>query len=67
MNPRIQKLAEQSFIVTTDGEIGMVNTHMVTVFAESIVRECMRLNRDILCRDDPDYLDKIYRDHFGIK
>lgn len=67
MNPRIQKLAEQAFVVTTDGEIGHVNQNMVTVFAESIVRECMRLNRDILCEDDPDYLDKIYRDHFGIK
>ena len=36
-------------------------------FAELIVRECMQLNRDILCEDDPDYLDQIYREHFGVK
>jgi hypothetical protein len=46
MNPRIRKLAEQAFIVTTDREIGMVNTHMVTVFAELIVRECVAEAKD---------------------
>ena len=29
-------------------------------------RECMKLNRDILCEDDLDYLDKVYKDHFGV-
>ena len=38
----------------------------VRKFAELIVRECMKLNRDILCEDDPDYLDKMYKDHFGV-
>ena len=36
-------------------------------FAELIVIECMKLNRDILCEDDPDYLDKIYKEHFGVE
>jgi hypothetical protein len=26
----------------------------------------MKLNRDILCEDDPDYLDKVYKEHFGV-
>ena len=36
-------------------------------FAELIVQECLKLNRDILCEDDPDYLDKIYKEHFGVE
>jgi hypothetical protein len=36
-------------------------------FAELIVLECMKLNRDILCEDDPDYLDKVYKEHFGVE
>ena len=36
-------------------------------FAQLIVQECMQLNRDILCEDDPNYLDQIYREHFGVK
>ena len=36
-------------------------------FAQLIVQECMQLNRDILCEDDPDYLDQIYREHFGVE
>ena len=35
-------------------------------FAQLIVQECMQLNRDILCEDDPNYLDQIYREHFGV-
>ena len=41
MNERIRQLAEQAFIITTDGKIGHVNTYMVEKFAELIVRECM--------------------------
>lgn len=36
-------------------------------FAELIVQECMKLNRDILCEDDPDYLDQVYKEHFGVE
>ena len=36
-------------------------------FAQLIVQECMQLNRDILCEDDPNYLDQIYREHFGVE
>ena len=39
----------------------------VEKFAELIVKECMKLNRDILCEDDPDYLDKVYKEHFGVE
>jgi hypothetical protein len=41
MNERIRLLAEQAFVITTDGNIGHVNTHMVEKFAELIVRECI--------------------------
>jgi hypothetical protein len=36
-------------------------------FTQLIVQECMKLNRDILCEDDPDYLDKVYKEHFGVE
>lgn len=36
-------------------------------FALLIVQECMKLNRDILCEDDPDYLDQVYKEHFGVE
>ena len=43
------------------------STEQFEKFAQLIVRECMKLNRDILCEDNPDYLDKIYKEHFGVK
>lgn len=43
MNERIREFAEQSFIVTTDGNIGHVNEYMIEKFAELIVRECSYL------------------------
>jgi hypothetical protein len=46
MNERIKQLAEQAFVITTDGKIGHVNNYMVEQFAESIVRECV--NREEL-------------------
>lgn len=36
-------------------------------FAELIVRECMKLNHNVLCEDDPDYLDEVYKAHFGVE
>ena len=36
-------------------------------FVELIVRECMKLNHDILCEDDPNYLDQVYKEHFGVE
>lgn len=36
-------------------------------FAKLIVRECMKLNHDILCEDDPDYLDQVYKEYFGVE
>jgi hypothetical protein len=77
MNERIKELVKQA-----GGHISMRNLasnpvqHIESVelwddriekFAEFIVRECMKLNRDILCEDDPDYLDKIYKEHFGVQ
>jgi hypothetical protein len=79
MNERIKELAEQAEKYALDnvgkGHYGIedliyqfqfVDTKMEK-FAELIVRECMKLNRDILCEDDPDYLDKIYKEHFGVE
>ena len=43
MNKRIKQLAEQTFIITTDGKIGHVNNYMVEKFAELIVKECTGL------------------------
>jgi hypothetical protein len=43
MNEKIRLLAEQAFVVTTDGKVGHVNTHIVEKFAELIVRECAGL------------------------
>jgi len=46
MNERIKQLAEQAFVITTDGKIGHVNNYMVEQFDELIVRECV--NREEL-------------------
>lgn len=67
MNRQIRKLAENTDRDCEHLGCSDIGEEWLEKFAESIVRECMRLNRDILCEDDPDYLDKIYRDHFGIK
>ena len=68
MNHRIRKIAEQVGYKPVQGAefFNSIEDIFYQKFAEAIIRECMRLNRDILCEDDPDYLDKIYRDHFGI-
>jgi hypothetical protein len=39
MNERIKKLAEQAFIITTDGKIGHVNNYMVEKFAELMIKK----------------------------
>jgi hypothetical protein len=39
MNERVKQLAEQAFIITTDGKIDHVNNHMVEKFAELIVTD----------------------------
>jgi hypothetical protein len=63
MNERIKLLAKQSL-----PEFYLTNCpSALEKFAELIVQECMKLNRDILCEDDPDYLDKIYKEHFGVE
>jgi hypothetical protein len=79
MNERIRELAEQARNYALDEKRiyeRMHNTEQCMEeyrevynkkFAELIVKECMKLNRDILCEDDPDYLDKIYKEHFGVE
>jgi hypothetical protein len=63
MNERIRELAEQA-----SKEVFPINSiAFMEKFAELIVGECMKLNRDILCEDDHDYLDKIYKEHFGVE
>jgi hypothetical protein len=70
MNERIRKLVKQAELplLDVDGKCKYGDTYFSTEkFAELIVRECMKLNRDILCEDDPDYLDKVYKEHFGVE
>jgi hypothetical protein len=74
MNERIKELALQATSPPHRSQgYGGEPTHIYPgtldpeKFAELIVAECMKLNRDILCEDDPDYLDKIYKEHFGVE
>ena len=81
MNERINELAIQCGGIWRGGYVDAPNGDSVytdkkfvdgselnvTQFAKLIVQECMQLNRDILCEDDPNYLDQIYREHFGVK
>jgi hypothetical protein len=62
MNERYEQLMAQAWI-----EFAPDAKAVTKRFAELIVRECMKLNRDILCEDDPDYLDKVYKEHFGVE
>jgi hypothetical protein len=70
MNERIRQLARDSYmveVVCSQKSVKVNYPKNFEKFAELIVRECMKLNRDILCEDDPDYLDKVYKDHFGVE
>ena len=82
MNKRIRQLYEQAHETLSkqvrkggwDNDREPFEYHIVNEttfdpekFAELIVAECMKLNRDILCEDDPDYLDKVYKEHFGVE
>jgi hypothetical protein len=72
MNERIRQLAEQATTSEVICGRGFDTTQYTEhfskeKFAELIVQECMKINRDILCEDDPDYLDKIYKEHFGVE
>ena len=40
MNEQIKLLAEQAFVITTDGKLGHVNTYMVEKFSELLIKEC---------------------------
>ena len=62
MNERLVQLLAQAHI-----EFAPDSKAVTKKFAELIVRECMKLNRDILCEDDPDYLDQVYKEHFGVE
>ena len=64
MNERILELADKA-IEDMPGAWNIPD-EFCKKFAELIVKECMKLNRDILCVDDPDYLDQIYKEHFGV-
>jgi len=71
MNKRLRELRQQATLVETytanDGTVAEGRHVDLEKFAELIVRECMQLNRDILCEDDPDYLDQVYKEHFGVE
>ncbi len=67
MNERILELAEQCTSWSEGSTWTSREVFDKEKFAELIVRECMKLNRDILCEDDPDYLDKVYKEHFGVE
>ncbi len=75
MNERIRELAEQAFIITTDGKIGHANNYMVEKFAQLIVKECMDIARNVGNISEPDdwALDRCYeieqriQDRFGVE
>jgi hypothetical protein len=71
MNERIRQLAIEAGAHWEHGDWNMPSAvyfseRELEKFAELIVKECMKLNRDILCEDDPDYLDQVYNEHFGV-
>ena len=80
MNERINELAIQCGGIWRGGYVDAPNGDSVytdkkfvdgselnvTQFAQIIIKECMSLNRDILCEDNPDYLDDVYKEYFGM-
>lgn len=60
MNERIKELAEQAFVITTDGKIGHVNAYMVEQFAKLIIKECAL---QCVHNEDMDLIEK----HFGVE
>jgi hypothetical protein len=74
MNERIKELAEQAFIITTDGKIGHANNYMVEKFAELIVQECLDvvamriyLGPEEICRQECKALASEIKEHFGVE
>ena len=65
MNERIKELAEQAFIITTDGKIGHVNNYMVEKFAELIVRDV--LDEVLQAMDDGMDVYDTVADKFGVE
>ena len=63
MNERIKLLAEQAFVITTDGKIGHVNNYMVEKFAELIVQEATNI---VLHYTDVDEGVSVAKKHFGL-
>lgn len=66
MNERILEIAQQAGWDISE-IMKMQNAHRMFKFAQLIVQECMNLNSTILCEDDPDYVNYIYAEHFGIE
>ena len=62
MNKRIYDLWHEAVLDTYVDDTKNIHVR----FAELIIKECMRLNRDILCEDNPDYLDDVYKEYFGM-
>ena len=66
--PLLEKFAAQSLVYVDTGlDDGKELIFSKEKFAELIVRECMKLNRDIRCEDNLDYLDQVYKEHFGVE
>ena len=66
MNELIKKLQESAELAVY-GETGWGREEFNQKLVELVVRECMKLNRNTLCEDDPDYLDVVYEEHFGVE
>lgn len=43
MNETIRKLATETFVIATDGDIGFANANMVEEFAKLIINECLSI------------------------
>lgn len=69
MNEQIKKIAIETDVwcdTNFPGDI-FYDIKWEEKFALLIVKECMKLNRDILCEDDPNYLDQVYKEYFGVE
>ena len=66
MNEEIRQLADQCFIVDTQGNIS-ANEYMIERFAELIVQECIHAVEDTNDRYRKEYFANQIRNRFGVK
>mgnify|MGYP003343940962 CR=1 FL=1 len=66
MNEEIRQLADQCFIVDTQGNIS-ANEYMIERFAELLIQECIHAVEDTNDRYRKEYFANQIRNRFGVK